>query len=143
MGPDMLGDELCDFACRRMWKQVLKQKASYSFENQHKNGSSSLHVFQPLHESVLVAVGAELWILSRQRIKLAHVHQTIIGQHSLNPNSTDVVSARCDQHICNRPPENIHSSVHFLAGFNFFDYFGMYLLVLLQDSWVTALGWAM
>jgi hypothetical protein len=73
-------------------------------------------MFQPLHESVLVAVGAELWILSRQRIKLAHVHQTIIGQDGLNPNSTNVVSARCDQHICNRPPEIINLMTDFFNG---------------------------
>lgn len=106
------------------------------------NGSSSLHVFQPLHESVLVAVSAELWILSSQRIKLTHVHQTIIRQYGFDPNSTDVVSARCYQHISDRPPE-IFLSVDILTAEVIIYYFGMYLLVLLQDSWVTALGCAM
>jgi hypothetical protein len=54
-----------------------------------------LHVLQPLHEAVFVAVSTKLRVLCSKGIKLIHVDKAIIWQNCLNPHTTDVITTRC------------------------------------------------
>lgn len=78
-----------------------------------------LHVLQPLHEPMFVAVRSELWVLRCQRIELIHVHQSVVGQNRLDPDATNVIQAGSHQHVRHRalwhiftgfPPRNVRDS---------------------------------
>lgn len=66
-----------------------------------------LHVFQPLHEAVLVSMRSELWILRGERIELVHVDEAVVGENGLHPDPADVVQTRRHQHIGNRPLRHV------------------------------------
>lgn len=63
---------------------------------------ASLHVLQPLHESMLVAMGSEFRVLRGQWIELVHVDESVVRQDRFHPNSADVVQARRNQHVRDR-----------------------------------------
>lgn len=59
----------------------------------------SLHVFESLHEAVLVSVRTELGVLGGEWVELVHVDQSVVRQYCLHPHAAYVVFARRHQHV--------------------------------------------
>lgn len=59
---------------------------------------------------MLMAMCSKLGMVSL-RVELRQIHETIFRQHSLHPESADVVLARCDQHVGHGAPEGRNMSV--------------------------------
>ena len=60
---------------------------------------------EPEHHAVLVSLCVEQWDGAAIWVELLQIHQSVLGEDRLAPNTTDVVLATCYQHVRHRTTE--------------------------------------
>ena len=76
---------------------------------------SSPNVTEPEHHAVLMSLCVEQRDGAAVRVELLEIHQSVLGEDRLTPNTADVVLATCYQHVRYRTAETSREAETFIS----------------------------